>query len=132
MLNLLLPRPLRFMTACVTPGLYSSAEGKRGSLNCAEKLTYRHSFPLLVVYYRQSEASDLVKNCADNETLPITRRNHVAGDCQLAGNLESASGSLCQNRRPLHARCPTLSHLVAARASWPHSQRGHHNRCESL
>jgi hypothetical protein len=30
-----------------------------------------------VVYYRQSCGRDLPKNCADNVTVPITRRSYV-------------------------------------------------------
>lgn len=48
-----------------------------GQQNRAEKLTYRHSSSPLVVYYRQSEPSYLVKNCADNGTVLITRRSDV-------------------------------------------------------
>ncbi len=40
--------------------------------NCAAKGAYRHSFLSQVVYYRQSSSIYLVKNCADNRTVPIT------------------------------------------------------------
>ena len=36
--------------------------------NCAEKKSYRRSFFLVVVYYRQSCGRYLTKNCADNAT----------------------------------------------------------------
>jgi hypothetical protein len=45
--------------------------------DCAEKKPYRRSFLSQVVYYRQSYPIYLVKNCADNVTVPITRSRHV-------------------------------------------------------
>ncbi len=55
----------------------SNASSELGQANCAENKDYRRSFPSQVVYYRQSEPIYLVKNCADNVTVPITRRRHV-------------------------------------------------------
>ena len=51
-------------------------EGGTGS--GTDFVTYRQSFFLVVVYYRQSCGSYLAKNPADNRTVPITRRSHVA------------------------------------------------------
>src|SRR5439155_3895917 len=69
------------MSAC---SIHSPAEwgGGDAASNSAAKRSYRHSCSPPVVYYRQSEPVYLVKNCADNATVPITRRSHVAGDCR--------------------------------------------------
>lgn len=67
-------------SACLTPSVtwsISSQEGGCGQPNCAVKRPYRRSFPFQVVYYRQSCSYYLAKNCADNGTVPITRRSDV-------------------------------------------------------
>src|SRR5260370_25667717 len=86
--------------------------------NCADKSPYRHSFIPLVVYYRQSCGRYLAKYCADNGTVPITRRRYVAGDCHLAGDTDPSPRSGGQNDHPLYPGCPPLCHLVTSGTSW--------------
>src|SRR6266516_5646354 len=93
----------------------------RGFLISTDLLYYRHSFSSPVVYYRQSWEKYLAKNCADNVTVPITRRSYVAGDCQLAEDTQRAPRSCCQNHRTLYAGHSPLCHLVAAGTSWSQS-----------